>query len=177
MLQILQHTPHWVFGLFIGLVFLGYSQTKTRLLSVKRLIIFPIVMLSLSALGIASSFGVHLLSFAMWLCGTVLAFAITYWMASPSGVHYLKNERVFSVPGSWLPMVLIMVIFFTKYTVGVLLVLHPETVHTGTFIVSACLLFGLSSGFFSARAFCVYQTAKIQVQSQQKSAVNGANFI
>jgi len=161
MLPILQHTPIWVFGLFIGLVFLGYTQTKLRLLSIKRLIIFPIVMLCLSALGIASSFGIHFLSLAIWLCGIALAFAITYWIASPRGVYYLKNERVFSVPGSWLPMVLIMVIFFTKYTVGVLLVLHPETVHTGTFIVSACLLFGLSSGFFSARTFCVYQTSKI----------------
>lgn len=160
MLQILQHTPIWVFGLFIGLVFLGYTQTKTRLLSVKRLIIFPIIMLCLSALGIASSFGVHLLSFAIWLCGIALAFVINYWIASPRGAQYLTDERVFSVPGSWLPMVLIMVIFFTKYVVGVLLALHPETVHARTFVVSACLLFGLSSGFFFARAFYVYQTSK-----------------
>lgn len=161
MLQILQHTPLWVFGLFIGLVFLGYSQTKTRLLSVKRLIIFPIVMLSLSVLGIASSFGIHLLSIAMWLCGLSLAFAINYWVVSPRDVRYLKDEQVFSIPGSWLPMVLIMVIFFTKYLVGVLLALHPETVHTPRFLVSACLVFGLSSGLFLARAISAYQTSQI----------------
>jgi hypothetical protein len=166
LLQILQHTPIWVFGLFIGLVFLGYTQTKTRLLSVQRLIIFPIVMLSLSALGIASSFGVHFLSFTLWLCGIAVAFTINHWIASPRGAHYISAEQVFSLPGSWLPMVLIMVIFFTKYLVGVLLALHPETIHQHSFVVSACLLFGLSSGFFFARAFCVYQTAKTPNQTR-----------
>ena len=161
MLQILQHTPLWVFGLFIGLVFLGYTQTKTRLLSVKRLIIFPVVMLSLSALGIVFSFGVDILSFIIWLCGIAFAFAVNYWIASPRGARYLSDEQVFNLPGSWLPMALIMVIFFTKYTVGVLLALHPETVHKLPFIVSACLLFGFGSGFFAARAYCVYQTFKI----------------
>ncbi len=159
MLPILQHTPIWVFGLFIGLVFLGYSQTKTRLLSVKRLIIFPLVMLVLSALGIASSFGLHLLGFALWMLGIGAAYALNLVIKSPKGATYLSDEQLFRLPGSWLPMVLIMVIFFTKYLVGVLLALHPEIVHTPTFLISACLVFGLSSGFFLARALHVYQAA------------------
>lgn len=28
--EIIKHTPNWVFILFIGLVVLGYSQTKDR---------------------------------------------------------------------------------------------------------------------------------------------------
>lgn len=161
MLQILTHTPVWVFGLFVGLIFLGYTQTKIRQLSVKRLAIFPMVMLFLSAMGIVSSFGVHLLSITMWLCGIAIAFAVSHWVAYPKGAHYSRDEQVFSVPGSWLPMGLIMVIFFTKYTVGVLLALHPEQVQSPLFMVSTCLLFGLGSGVFLARAHCIYQVSKI----------------
>lgn len=159
MLSILQHTPIWVFGLLIGLLFLGYSQTKTRLLSLKRLIILPVVMLVLSAMGIASSFGFHIQSLALWGIGIGAALAFNQWFVSPKGATYLADQQQFQVPGSWLPMVLILVIFFTKYLVGVLLALHPETVHTPAFTTSACLLFGLSSGFFLARAFKVYQTS------------------
>lgn len=159
MLQIIQHTPVWVFGLLIGLLFLKYSQTKTRLLSLKRLIILPVVMLALSGLGIASSFGLQIQSIALWGLGIGAALAFNLWLASPKGATYLADEKLFRVPGSWLPMVLILVIFFTKYLVGVLLALHPETVHTPTFATSACLLFGLSSGFFLARAIKVYQTS------------------
>lgn len=160
MVQILTHTPVWVFGLFVGLIFLGYTQTKMRQLSVKRLAIFPGIMLCLSAMGIASSFGFNLLSFAMWLCGIALAFAIGQWVASPKSARYSKDEDLFSVPGSWLPMGLIMVIFFTKYTVGVLLALHPEQVQSPIFIISACLLFGLGSGLFLARAYGIYRVSK-----------------
>ena len=159
MLQILQHTPVWVFGLLIGLLFLGYSQTKTRLLSIKRLIILPVVMLVLSALGIASSFGLQIQSLATWGLGIGVALGLNMWISSPRGATYSADDKQFRVPGSWLPMVMILVIFFTKYLVGVLLALHPQTVHTPVFAISACLLFGLSSGFFLARALKVYQTS------------------
>lgn len=159
MLQILQHTPVWVFGLLIGLLFLGYSQTKTRLLSIKRLIILPVVMLVLSALGIASSFGLQIQSLATWGLGIGVALGLNMWISSPRGTTYLADDKQFRVPGSWLPMVMILVIFFTKYLVGVLLALHPQTVHTPFFAISACLLFGLSSGFFLARALKVYRTS------------------
>jgi hypothetical protein len=161
MIQILTHTPPWVFGLFIGLIFLGYTQTKTRQLSVKRLTILPLVMLALSVMGIASSFGVHLLSTTMWVGGIALAFVANHWITAPKGARYSKEERLFYIPGSWLPMVLIMMIFFTKYTVGVLLALHPEQVHSQQFVVSACLLFGLGSGLFFARAIYIYKTSTL----------------
>ena len=46
MTQILTHTPLWVFGLFFGLVYLGYLQSRTRQVSRGRLIVLPLAMLA-----------------------------------------------------------------------------------------------------------------------------------
>lgn len=159
-LQILQHTPVWVFGLFIGLIFLGYSQTKTRKISTRRIAILPIAMLCLSASGVWSTFGTSPLGFIAWLSGASIMLAIFAWLEYPKNIVYSSNEQLYTIPGSWVAFTLIMLIFFTKYTVAVLLI-RNLTLHQSTFfIIGICTLYGLSSGWFFARALFIYNRSK-----------------
>jgi len=160
MLQILQHTPVWVFGLFIGLIFLGYSQTKTRKISARRLTILPIAMLCLSVSGIWSTFGASPLGFIAWLSGISIMLAIFAGLGYPKNIVYSSNEQRYTIPGSWVAFSLIMLIFFTKYTVAVLLI-RNFTLHQSTFfIIGICTIYGLSGGWFFARAFFTYNFSK-----------------
>lgn len=160
MLQILQHTPLWVFGLFIGLIFLGYSQTKTRKISARRLAILPIAMLCLSAFGVWSTFGASPLGFTLWLSGIALLLVTYIWLEHPQGATYSPSEKLYTVPGSWVAFTLIMLIFFTKYTVAVLLIRNPNLHQSILFIAGVCTLYGLSSGWFFARAFFTHHRSK-----------------
>lgn len=160
MLQILQHTPIWVFGLFLGLIFLGYSQTKTRMISVRRLAILPIAMLCLSASGVWSTFGANPLGFIVWLSGISIMLAIFSWLEYPKDIVYSSNEQIYTIPGSWIAFMLIMLIFFTKYTVAVLLIRNSALHQSSFFIIGICTLYGLSSGWFFARAFFTYYFSK-----------------
>ena len=66
--QILSHTPLWVFGLFFGLVYLGYVQSRTRQVSRSRLTMLPIAMLAWSLYSVWSTFDAHLTALAAWAC-------------------------------------------------------------------------------------------------------------
>ena len=160
MLQILQHTPLWVFGLLIGLIFLGYSQTKTRKTSTRRLAILPIAMMCLSASGVWSTFGASPLGFIAWLIGISGMLAIFTWVKYPKNVAYSSKEQLYTIPGSWVAFTLIMLIFFTKYTVAVLLIRNSALYQSTFFIIGICTLYGLSSGWFFARAFFTYYFSK-----------------
>jgi hypothetical protein len=167
LLQILQHTPLWVFGLFIGLIFLGYSQTKTRNISIQRLTILPIAMLCLSASGVWSTFGANPLGFIAWLSGISIVLAIFAWLEYSKNIVYSSNDKLYTIPGSWAAFSFIMLIFFTKYTVAVLL-MRNATLHQSTFfIIGICTLYGLSSGWFFARAFFIYYFSKKEKMTTQ----------
>ncbi len=160
LLQTLQHTPIWVFGLFFGLIFLGYSQTKTRKVSARRLTILPIGMLCLSASGVWSTFGTNPLGFIAWLSGISIMLAIFAWLEYPKNIVYSSNEQLYTIPGSWVAFTLIMLIFFTKYTVAVLLIRNSTLYQSIFFIIGVCTLYSLSSGWFFARAFFTYYFSK-----------------
>ena len=46
--EILKHTPIWVFFILIALLYLGYIQSKTRTVTIRRAIVIPIAMTALS---------------------------------------------------------------------------------------------------------------------------------
>ena len=57
MVEILSHTPVWVFVLGAVLFFFGLKQSKERQVPERMVIILPVAMLILSLLGVISGFG------------------------------------------------------------------------------------------------------------------------
>lgn len=66
-IDIISHTPTWVFILFFTLFFLGYRQSKTRIVNLRALLILPITMTVFSIMGVKSAFNLQMLSIAAWL--------------------------------------------------------------------------------------------------------------
>jgi hypothetical protein len=158
-LEILKHTPPWVFGLFLGLVYLGYVQSKTRSVSRVRLAVLPAIMLCLSLLGVWSSFGADWAAFFTW--AIALAGVIALGRARPAlrGTAYSAEARRFIVPGSWLPFGLMMCIFFTKYAVAVARAVSGGRALPLGEILVVCAICGVCSGMFFVRALRVMKAA------------------
>jgi len=157
MTQILTHTPLWVFGLFFGLVYLGYLQSRTRQVSRGRLILLPIVMLAWSLYSVWSTFDAHLtaLALAAWACAWVAVVAIAMLRAPSRRAAYDASTKQFTVPGSWVPLALMMGIFFFKYAVAVVQVVKPGVLESTVGVVVVAGVYGLFSGMFMARALRV----------------------
>lgn len=155
MVQILQHTPVWVFVLFVALIALGLQQSRDRKIKPFVLLFVPLGMTALSYGSLVSSFGPQLALQLLWLAALLTAAAAigAYLPVRRAQVH---QGYVF-VPGSWLPLGLMMVIFFAKYTVGVMSALAPELVKTTPFVLACTLVYGAFSGIFAGRALAIWR--------------------
>ena len=152
MTQILTHTPLWVFGLFFGLVYLGYLQSRTRQVARGRLIVLPIAMLAWSLYSVWSTFDAHLTALAAWICVWVAVVTIGLARGPSRSASYDAKTAQFTVAGSWLPLALMMGIFFFKYAVAVAHAVKPGVLDTTTAVAVVSATYGLFSGLFMARA-------------------------
>lgn len=159
---ILTKTPLWVGGLFAGLLVLGLSQTRDRQVSQMRMAIMPLAMTGLSLWGTASAFGRSpLFGYVMlaWAVGALLVGGLVAMSAAPAGTRHDATKRSFQIPGSWLPMALILGIFLTKYIVGVDLTMQPGLAHDAQYTLVVGALYGIFSGTFAGRAIRLWRLA------------------
>jgi hypothetical protein len=161
LVQILSNTPTWVFVLFFVLLVFGLMQTRTRTVQEVPAFLLPAGMIALSLLGIYSSFGLMIVPLASWAIALPIAALVWYALFRDKGVEYDANTAKFFVPGSWVPLGVIMVIFFAKYAHGVLQALNADFITAPIFIVSLAAIYGLLSGYFTARAFNLIKKAQM----------------
>ena len=157
--EILKRTPLWVFPLFVLLLALGYAQSRTRHVTAARLAILPIALPGLSLYGVWSVFGADATAVACWSAALLVAAASVRAVGIPKGVTYSPDAGVFVVPGSWWPLVLIMVIFFTRYAVAVALARSASLHQLAAFAVLVAAAYGLPSGYFVGRALNIRRRA------------------
>jgi hypothetical protein len=170
LLNIIIHTPVWVWGIFLLLLWLGFSQSVARTASLGRVIILPIAMTGLSLHGSFWVFHNAPLSWILWLGAAITSVA---WFASaelPQGVVYDPQLRVYHLPGSWQPMALMMAIFLTRYVVGVTLALHPALAQDTTAAAIVASVYGALSGVFIGRMVCMLTATR----AKRPVPVNGA---
>jgi hypothetical protein len=151
MQEIIAHTPTWVFGLFIALVVFGMQQTKARNVTLQRLALMPLAMLGLSFYGVWTTFNGSALGVACWLAAALVTALVNQRVDFARGVRYTADLRLFVMPGSWLPLALMMGIFFTKYGVGIALAQHGDLRAVDSFIAIISLVYGFWSGMFFGR--------------------------
>ncbi len=158
MIEIIKHTPIWVFVLFIALLYLGYSQSKDRQVNANRIFILPVAMILLSLYGILSAFGTMVMSYIVWFLAGSISLLLGLKIFSLKRIEYNPLEKVFHIPGSWIPMLLILVIFFIKYFVGVVVAKELPMIHQIEFILCISILYGCISGLFLSRSIIVLRS-------------------
>ena len=136
---IVQQAPRWVWILLAVLIAVGVSQSFARRRSLGSAIAAPLAMIASLA----------------------LAKAIGAWRA----ISWSATDRCLEVPGSWVPMALILGIFTMKFAVGALLATHSELARSGLFGATAGFASGAFSGAFLSRGVAIWQTAHRDRQS------------
>lgn len=161
--DIVRHTPAWVGALLAALLVLGYSGTRERRVAVPQLTLMPLAMLGLALWGVQSAFGAsgrlgELL--ALWALGFGTALALGWRAAAPAGTRHDSHSGRFHLPGSWVPMGLILAVFSMKYLIGVQLALEPALARNTGFAVAVSVLYGLLAGGLAARVPRVLRLAR-----------------
>ncbi len=152
LIDIIRFTPHWVWGLLAALLALGFWQTLPRRVAQAQLLALPAALLVLGLWSQRANFAALPVAAALWLAALAATTAAARRLPTPAGAHWLPQERRLQLPGSWLPMLLIVGIFLLRYGVAVGQALHPAWRTAPQVLLPAALLYGAISGLLLGRA-------------------------
>ena len=159
LIAIVRHTPVWVWALLGALVALGLWQTRARTMSLVRVTVLPVVLVALSLGGVLSAFGHFPVALGGWTAGVGAALALARHAVAVRGAAWSANTRQLQVPGSWLPLALMVGLFAIKYVANVQLAMHPALAADAVFSGLCSLAYGGFSGLFVARALSLRRLA------------------
>lgn len=150
--------PVWVGVVLLVLMAVGWRQARTRVVRPRVLTGVAAALLVYSAWGVVNAFGLALGPLVAWAVGLFLALRLLAPWVAPTGL--VAQGRAVQIPGSWLPMALLLGIFVCKFALGMATGMGAAFVQAAWFILLASLVFGLLSGSFAARAWAVHRFAR-----------------
>ncbi len=160
-LTILRRTPVWVWGLLTAFVALGMRQMRDRSASLAQVCLLPLGMTLFSAGGALSMLSPSPLleaGIGIWVAAAVLLFVIV--APGNSGARYDAVRRIYVLPGSLVPLALIVGIFLVKYGVGVELAMAPHRMREPQYALTVAGLFGAFTGMFVGRTARLWRLAR-----------------
>lgn len=160
LLPILRHTPAWVWLLLAGLVVLGLLQARERTVSLRRVSLLPAAMALFSLWAAGSAFGhAPMLPEALMLWAMAAAAVTALLAPGQARASFDAATRSYRLPGSWLPLALMLGIFLVRYTVAVRLALRPSLLLDSSFVLPVATLYGALTGLFVGRAARLWRLA------------------
>jgi len=114
-------------------------------------------MVWLSFYGVISAFGASALAIGGWLVGTAIGTMCMASIVSVKNVTYSQDKKLVFVPGTWVPFIFIMAIFFTKYAVAVMLGSRLPIVDNVAFSGVISSIYGCLSGTFLGRTLAIWR--------------------
>lgn len=160
---ILQHVPRWVWLLLAALIALGISQTFPRHRTLRSATLFPLVMIALSFFGVISVFA-QPVALSAWAIGVTATLALSNAIDVWKNIEWSESDQRLIVPGSWIPLMLILGLFLTKFSVGVALSMHHALLDNPTFAIVVSFVYGAFSGMFLSRGMAMWKTARHAMQ-------------
>jgi hypothetical protein len=173
LLQILSHTPLYVWAILAFLVARGVAASRTRDVKFAHGFIVPLVMLALALQGVLGSFGGGTAALA-WLAALALTAALTWRLVDPLRIEARRVDGIIRERGSWQPLVLMLAIFCAKYAVNVALAVAPQLRGSASFTVAACVLFGAFNGIFIGKLLrnaSLYLRQDVHIQQGSRAPI------
>lgn len=155
-LTALTHTPTWVYVLFALLIWIGIKASKPRVMPLKKLLILPAIFIYMSTHTLLTSFAIHLFDVSIWM-GAILLGMIIGWFEifrNHARIRVDKQQNLIQVPGSWMTLALIIIIFASKYYFSYELDVDPALADQTWFEYSMLSVSGICTGILIGRALC-----------------------
>ncbi|SAK53296.1 hypothetical protein AWB80_01860 [Caballeronia pedi] len=156
--DILLGTPTWVWVLLAVLVSRGMKAMKGGTAPLSKLGIVPALFVGWGLLHLLSDPATGWDTALMWVAGGVLGAGLGVALAKRSGMTVDRVRRTITLPGSAVPLVLILLTFAMKFRIGFEMATTPHIGVDSTFIVLNGLVSGAVAGIFAGR-FLIYWLA------------------
>ncbi|GLQ80618.1 hypothetical protein GCM10007881_41370 [Mesorhizobium huakuii] len=151
--DILSHTPLWVWPLILYGLFIGWSRTRDRVVSPSRLLVLPALVSGLALYNLVAS-GISATGLLGSACGAVAGALAGTAMARRRPARLLADGRL-ALQGDWLPLALIVAIIIIRYARGIALGVDPALAQETGFVLASAVLSGLFAAMMIARSIGV----------------------
>jgi|JI7StandDraft_1071085.scaffolds.fasta_scaffold192695_2 hypothetical protein len=150
--EILSRTPTWVWALLAGLLALGLAQWRERRVTQAQLFILPGVLLALGLWSTAQSSTMPALALLVWAKAALVTTTLARRLPPQPGVRWDAAAQRLVLPGSVLPLVVILAVFSLRYAGGVALAMHPVWRADPAVALPMAAAYGAISGLLLGRA-------------------------
>jgi len=151
---VLANAPIWIWPLFILLLVIGLMATRDRRSPVAPFYALPF--LGILALGATRELGSPQLAGICFGGGAILCGLITYRVQGSWIVA--RDRRFIHLRGEWLTLITLMVIFFSRFLVGMLEAVNPALLNLPVMVAALAFVFGAASGSFLGRSVRILRT-------------------
>lgn len=142
-LDIVTHTPLWVWGALALIIVVGLGRTRDRTVTAPRLVLMPLIILGLAAWNLTGLSG-SLAAMAGLGIGIVAGTSAGLALESRAGTTQV-GRGVVHLRGDWVSFFVLLAIFVTRYVTTVVSVAAPTIAAGDSYYFVAALL----SGFFA----------------------------
>ena len=157
-LQILKGTPIWVWAILAALIYVGGKQLKPRVVKRYSVLIAPVAFLFVGLMAA----GRGPVGFATWALSLIGLAVFTCFVWRPAtGARYEADGDRLHLPGSAMPIIIMLAIFLLNYVINVVLAINPS--YRGELIwqIVPALILGALSGVFIGRAATLFRMNRV----------------
>jgi hypothetical protein len=146
--EIITNTPSRVWILLIVLLWMGYKSCFERTVTVKRLLIVPLIFLYMEANTINSIFGVSYINLLYSAIGLIIGIVAGAVIVSKKKIVADKRQYSLVLPGEYVTISIIILTFLCQYVIHVLDSLKAAVLYnlSPMFLIMMSILSGISIG-------------------------------
>lgn len=116
----------YVWPLLAYVIFIGIKARKKNVIPLKVLLIAPAIFSTWSFYSIITRYGANFFILSIALSSMLLGIYAGYLMMHKTTMRFDKLKKQVELPGSWITLILLMLLFSIKYFLGVTNALVPE---------------------------------------------------
>lgn len=150
----LLNTPWWVYLVFVYVLFIGIKSLKTQVVSVKKLFIIPTLLILLSLNELVTAVNLVYFNIMVWCTAAAVGIFFGWLYVYFYNIQVDKKKKLIKIPGNWATLILLIIIFATKYFFGYELAIDPKRLEDTFFELTMLSVSGLCAGLFLGRLFC-----------------------
>ena len=150
----LKETPWWVYLLFFYLVSIGLSALQPKAVSIIKLAILPVLFTALSVHTLMVSFAMTITTISVWAGSILLGIFLGLILVSGHNYKVDRKNLLILLPGNWITLILILIIFASKYYFSYELSVDPAVEQSLNFEFIMLSVSGACTGLFIGRFIC-----------------------
>jgi hypothetical protein len=152
----MSNVPTWVYVLFLGVLYIGIKRCYTRVMSVNRLALLPLIFGYFSFRSVNTLFGMDILSITILLCGIIIGIILGYLQVKNRIIQADKVNQLIKIPGDYSMLILVLAIFFVEFFIHYAVDDHWMVSDSMFFKILAVVISGVVMGISTGRNTSYY---------------------